>query len=753
MKKRMLFVFIFFAVLLSGCVEGMQSGDNGNIADGRGDTGIFIEYALSGLTVKSSVDESLIDDMNIYVANEDGDVVAYKYCTGKTLFGRDGRSCRIDVDIQKGVKYSIYAVANAGREIPLKSAGELDACVYVDSDVEKVIAGSRPVLMSGFSSQLYLTDGQTVVVNLERCVSKISVRADYSGLNEDVIVSINSIALKNIPDRVSPFGESRISEPEHALEGVPVCGVTDEELLEGILFYQYENRQGTLHPGNTDYTKKVWPQESIYSKICSYVEMKGSYSSPRKKGDIVYRFYLGSDMVSNYDVLRNTEYRVVVNFNGDGAVDENTWRVDNSAIEDVVTEIAFRDEDRVMYDGEIVKIPYHILSPSDAQVEVSLDNGNAQILEADNTGITVKAITPGACTITASAAGASDTCLLDIRKLAIVPALSDIVLYNGFYDDVLYTVVPEHASGLKVNVSASSDEIAVCYDSVPNRVMPHYDDQDFPFPQTATLTFWVDGRPEVCSEVCATIKPSIAMRSRLELNANIANTSSDVDLQIDTHPRAGLSHNWTGARKPEDISFNAENGTVELAVPAIDNGEYKLSVSVCTDYDNRTPVSEECVIAVYETVWLVGVSRGSERETVVSNSIDNVFIYRYHNEIMAEWLAHPSSRHFPEGMVNYASPFCYKGVQYSPEDVCGVESYQFAFNEGSHYEYAFGKGHFVFNGSNAPYQYIDFYLLEPCKEFETPVIDGVACKVIPTRFGGGFADKDASWEDVFDVIY
>ena len=101
-----------------------------------------------------------------------------------------------------------------------------------------------------------------------------------------------------------------------------------------VSVYLLENRQGDLLEGITDEREKIL-SDSRYSEVCSFIELKADYHSPRwhtRAGEhLVYRFYLG-ESPGNFDVRRNTLYRIWVRPQGDG-LQEDSWRVDKTALE------------------------------------------------------------------------------------------------------------------------------------------------------------------------------------------------------------------------------------------------------------------------------------------------------------------------------------------------------------------------------------------------------------------------------------
>ena len=66
--------------------------------------------------------------------------------------------------------------------------------------------------------------------------------------------------------------------------------------------------------------------------------------------------------------------------------------------------------------------------------------------------------------------------------------------------------------------------------------------------------------------------------------------------------------------------------------------------------DDGQPISLNCKIEVYETIYLVGVSKTQNKENI--NNQDGVYNVKYTNEILAKWMAHPNSAFYSNGIVN-----------------------------------------------------------------------------------------------------
>ena len=238
---------------------------------------------------------------------------------------------------------------------------------------------TRGLIMSSVST---IRVGGDLNINLERTMAKVSIRIDRSALDKDVRFTARSVVVGGCPNSVTPFapGKAR-SSSDIFTSGFSKSGAaidplnTDESFaLSGeVSLYILENLQGDLLSNVTTDQGKVFT-DSRYGEVCSYVEMKFEYYSPSKHtrpGEyLIYRFYLGEGL-NNFDVRRNTHYRITVRPEGDG-LNENSWRVDQGAIEEEPQRVAF-DLHPAAYNECQPGDDYRIwcdISPSSTPVEI-----------------------------------------------------------------------------------------------------------------------------------------------------------------------------------------------------------------------------------------------------------------------------------------------------------------------------------------------------------------------------------------------
>lgn len=457
MRKLTLLLTILAYLLLSCSKENTDQDPMVKQYGQKDSVAVTMCYTIEGMSTKA-VNEALVENVNLYIINELGDLITHGYYTSPN---------NIETVIYKDMRYTVYAIANAGMPLPAKSAQEVDNLVYSISSVSQMASGTGAVLMSGKSGLQTLANNQSLPITLTRCISKIVVRADYNQLNPDVTINVKSVQLKNIPKNINIFKDSKITSVTGAIDGEKVTNPTAGQLTSGVVLYQYENKQGTLLPGNLIQTEKTFEAGNIYASTCSYVEINATYSSPKKRGDIVYRFFLGKDMTSNFDVVRNTQHNITVSFTGDGAVSEATWRVDNSEIVDLVTSISLSPTSHKFTElGATKQITATVLPLTAANKSLNWSSSNNAVATVNANGV-VKAIGDGSCTITATSTdgtniSASVSITVD-SKIYVTGVTMNPTTLSMYVDETAQlsaSVQPSNATVKTLNWSSSNNAVA-----------------------------------------------------------------------------------------------------------------------------------------------------------------------------------------------------------------------------------------------------------------------------------------------------
>ena len=211
-------------------------------------------------------------------------------------------------------------------------------------------------------------------IDLKRTRAMLSVKLDGAGLYPGVTITPTKIRLRNVPSQCAVTSLNAIENISESLEvsqeqtlnmGAVTQGshVGEHADASGIPenfqpLYLFENMQGDNNSGNTEARIK-YPagcssvddaknREKNYKY--SYVEIDADYAyrdaatqAVKVSGKIVYRFFLGKDDKSNFDVEGNHYYKLTLNLKGfggakeDGKVEDGklvvnpndlSWRVD-----------------------------------------------------------------------------------------------------------------------------------------------------------------------------------------------------------------------------------------------------------------------------------------------------------------------------------------------------------------------------------------------------------------------------------------
>lgn len=183
---------------------------------------------------------------------------------------------------------------------------------------------------------------------------KNEVKTDMS---EKVELKITNVYVRNRPNAYSLLPNPKITTSDVKSDKV-LLNLDDQN--EAYKFYMYENPQGTKHADNNDPQKKSpfeylpsndgnidesydnWDVKWATKTPCTYIEVEGTYAIWKSNtqygaGKIHYRFFLGNNIVNDFNIVRNTHYKVELAFTGIAGYNElqYEWRV-NAQLNDIV---------------------------------------------------------------------------------------------------------------------------------------------------------------------------------------------------------------------------------------------------------------------------------------------------------------------------------------------------------------------------------------------------------------------------------
>lgn len=295
---------------------------------------ISMELHLCGCGYQTRADDhsESVHDINIIIF-EDGvaDSMIWTEPDG------EGTADKMSVSLLDGHIYTVFAVANIGRELEVKRMSDLSEeylCLRSAEDIEE----SMP--MTAWANDIVAEEGGIVRLEFIRLAARISIDMDRSMLNEDVSMKVAGVRTGNCPGRARLAGTNRIESREDCLR--PEYGLKERECaplnVEGekgmsgkVDLYMLENMQGQFPVEIHEAEEKVFAEGDPMADKCSYVEMEIEYTSDSLisyDSNLLYRFYLG-DGLNSLDVERNCHYHITVTPVGDG-LSGGGWRVDKS---------------------------------------------------------------------------------------------------------------------------------------------------------------------------------------------------------------------------------------------------------------------------------------------------------------------------------------------------------------------------------------------------------------------------------------
>lgn len=314
-----------------------------------------------------------ISDLNIFVYHQ-GRLLS-DYCNYVT----DLSSVKLTLPADKD-GFNIYLVGNVGRMNPPESESEVRGLKYVASSYSDFLTKGFPV------ANIYenYTKGSQHNLKVKRLIGQYNITLAPSATEAKYTVTglqIYSPAFDVYPfsydTKATVFGFSLNERMGDCLTSSDL-----EKLNSGgtVPLYFIENLQGVLLPGNTDRTKKIPSQISASANFCTYIELTvdvQTASAKYKNGK--YRFYLGADETTDFNIRRNTVYNATIDFT-QNMVFEEEWRIDHGT-PDVGEYVLDRDyamvvkgaEDMLfldMLDSNGNPVDFDVITPSSGNVNV-----------------------------------------------------------------------------------------------------------------------------------------------------------------------------------------------------------------------------------------------------------------------------------------------------------------------------------------------------------------------------------------------
>lgn len=453
---RRIISFIGAALLMCSCIYEDLS-DCPNYIQGNGRP-VNVEFSVScsdSTETKSSISasETAVTNLNLLVYY-DGKLEASSYIESPTSFS---------ISLVRGRTYNMYALANMGKVTAPSTEEQMLSYQYSISKITDIKEGF-PMCWT-IEDKTISGTSPSISIILERMVSRINFNIDSSELEDFTVtaVRLRQGALKMFPFFENGSGGSRASSPSDVGDGDWASSSDLTKLNAGgkATFYALENCQGVLLPGNKSAESKIPSEIPSSADLCTYLEMTASYSGeyegvPVSSDNVVYRFYIGNDNCSDFNVIRNNDVDISLTVTRERIFDES-WRVS--------------------YGEDLPNIAYGL---SNSESSVSLNVGGATTLSTTYFR-TVDGARDSETDVTSYAAWtSSDTSIatVDGGKITAMAAgtVTITATYNGYRATTTVTVNNTMGYGLVMSKSSlsvhvgSTEELSVHYVTYTNGV-------------------------------------------------------------------------------------------------------------------------------------------------------------------------------------------------------------------------------------------------------------------------------------------
>ena len=325
--KKVLTSLLILGMVFTGCTKEILP----DLPDGSSSTDI--EISGEEATIRFNINQNTYTKSSISIdEGQLSNVNIFAYCNGllySNVYSTTPNT--VSMKLKKGTSYNLYAVANMGAMDAMAKEEDFIRNFAINLNSISDMNGKNPLSWSYEGYKLSSSSGE-INMAMDRLYSKVNFTLDKGTLRG---LEIKSVKLCQAAKTVRPFsiGGSRALTSHDIMEG-DYASASDLEKLnrtgEGVFFYTLENRQGTILPNNTDPWKKI-PDNIQVGNLCTYIEVQATFKEGFfYSGNVTYRFYLGEDSTTNFDVFRNNDMNIALILTGDnfGEGKQNiSWKV------------------------------------------------------------------------------------------------------------------------------------------------------------------------------------------------------------------------------------------------------------------------------------------------------------------------------------------------------------------------------------------------------------------------------------------
>ncbi|WP_417013613.1 fimbrial protein [Bacteroides sp.] len=313
-------------------------------------------------------------------------------------------------------RHKIYVLTNTGSQsVAAEYATEAD---LLTAQFQASQGPTGKEMMLGFvaegtdaskSSEMYeegintgvnvTTDGASYCARVVPPYSKVTFRITKNLPDMDkVYLNIHSVKVRKLPSvyTLMPFsgeGDNKLT-PKQTVAADIEFDIDEVQSDKGSYFHMYENKQGVYPnekgaaykspgidvPENADAVDYDTWFKKWDDLACTYIEVKGKYSIVKSQtsssttvdaGDINYRFFLGEDITSDFNICRNKSYIVTLDFSHEAGYGElkHEWRVHAK-----LDEATFLPEGDLVIDGypqSLGYVPFYVSNGTSGSITLT----------------------------------------------------------------------------------------------------------------------------------------------------------------------------------------------------------------------------------------------------------------------------------------------------------------------------------------------------------------------------------------------
>ena len=326
------------AIMLSAA--SCEKGPSVQWPSNEGADSVKLSFVSPGSRSKSGFkgDEDTISDWAVFVFDKEGTPV--KYITGEI---DDGST---EIYVSRGAEYSFYILANLGDAIAAqggyRALAEKNQDEFEMSSFKPVPCDKADGIAMAWARKNYVAQcDASIQVNLKRLYAKYTLSISRGKANNSEI-HIRSVIVRQSRDALYPFCDN--DGGEVADTGDYAVPLDIDALNRGESIALYVPRNIVCSNGVNPQIEDQWDKDMEvladmgYEDLCSrctYLEIAADYSLTERISPsqlryfngktATWRFILGGDSTSDFDIEGNTIYHLTLQLTDEG-VFRNCWR-------------------------------------------------------------------------------------------------------------------------------------------------------------------------------------------------------------------------------------------------------------------------------------------------------------------------------------------------------------------------------------------------------------------------------------------